>query len=97
MTRKSPAGAMPENYWKAQDVKARLSEVMRRAREAGPQHVTVHGREEAVILSAEDYRKLKGDPRTGADLIAAMQACPWPDDLVFDRVQVYPSVREINL
>jgi prevent-host-death family protein len=96
MTRKTVQSA-PENHWKVQDVKARLSEVMRRAREAGPQHVTVHGREEAVILSAEDYRKLKGDPRTGADLVAAMQSCPWPDDLVFERVRVYPHVREIDL
>jgi prevent-host-death family protein len=81
MTRKSER-SKTDNSWMAQDAKARFSEVMRRAREVGPQHVTVHGREEAVVISAEDYRKLSGDRRSGADLVAAMQACPWPDALV---------------
>ena len=84
-----------ENTWKAQDAKARFSEVMRRAREVGPQHVTVHGREEAVIISAEDYRKAFGDKRTGADLIAALQSFPWPDDMVLPERFPMP-VRDIE-
>ena len=27
----------------------------------GPQHVTVHGRDEVVVISAEEFRRLKGD------------------------------------
>ena len=86
---------MDENHWKVQDAKARLSEVMRRAREVGPQHVSVHGRAESVVISAEEYRRLRGDTRTGADLIAAMQACPWPDELVFPERFPMP-VRDIE-
>jgi len=97
MTRKSASPTATDNTWMAQDAKARFSEVMRRAREIGPQHVTVHGREEAVVLSADDYRKLKGDTRTGADLVAAMQACPWPEDLVFERERHYPAFRDVEL
>ncbi len=42
----------------------------------GPQHVTVHGRDEVVVISVEEFHRLKGD-RTGAVLIAAMQDSPY--------------------
>ena len=44
--------------WKLEDAKARLSEVVRRAGTAGPQLVTVRGREAAVILAPEHYKRL---------------------------------------
>ena len=60
--------------WKLEDAKARFSEVVRLARERGPQRVTVRGREAAVILSAEDYVRLApaAAARTLADLFAAL-------------------------
>jgi antitoxin (DNA-binding transcriptional repressor) of toxin-antitoxin stability system len=36
-------------YWLLQDAKARFSELVRRVRSEGPQHVTVHGRDEVDI------------------------------------------------
>jgi antitoxin Phd len=42
--------------WQVQEAKARLSEVIARARNEGPQTITRHGREQAVVLSVEDYR-----------------------------------------
>ncbi len=51
-------------YWQLQEAKARLSELLRRARREGPQEITVRGRPEAVVLSREDYEKLVG-PRRG--------------------------------
>jgi prevent-host-death family protein len=62
--------------WLLQDAKARFSELVRRARTEGPQHVTVHGRDEVVLVATEDFRRLRGDP-TGAALVAAMQASPY--------------------
>lgn len=62
-------------YWPLQDAKARFSELVRRARSDGPQHVTVHGREGVVVVAAEEFRRLKGD-RSGAELVAAMQQSP---------------------
>jgi len=44
--------------WQVQDAKTRLSEVIERARTEGPQTITRHGREHAVVLSIEDYRAL---------------------------------------
>ncbi len=55
-----------------------FSELVRRVRSDGPQHVTVHGRDEVVIVAAEEFHRLKGD-RTGATLIAALQASPYRD------------------
>jgi prevent-host-death family protein len=81
--------------WLLQDAKARFSELVRRVRSEGPQRVTVHGRDEVVVISAEEFRRLKGDP-TGEALIAAMQASPHRDiDLEPKRTPM--PVREISL
>lgn len=70
-------GLLP-GHWLLQDAKARFSELVRRVRSEGPQHVTVHGRDEVVVVSAEEFRRLKGE-RSGDALIAAMQASPSRD------------------
>ena len=44
--------------WKMETAKARLSEVLRQARLAGPQRIAVRGRDAAVVLSPEDYDRL---------------------------------------
>src|SRR5271170_494011 len=64
--------------WLLQDAKARFSELVRRVHSEGPQHVTVHGREEVVVIAADEFRRLKGE-RSGDALIAAMQASPYRD------------------
>jgi prevent-host-death family protein len=64
--------------WLLQDANARFSELVRRVRSEGPQRVTVHGRDEVVVISAEEICRLKGD-LTGKALIAAMQASPHRD------------------
>jgi prevent-host-death family protein len=48
------------------DAKARFSEVVRRVRSEGPQNVTVHGRDEVVVISAEESRCLKANERRRA-------------------------------
>lgn len=73
--RHAPLSPLP-GHWLLQDAKARFSELVRRVRSEGPQHVTVHGRDEVVVVSAEEFRRLKGE-RSGDALIAAMQASPY--------------------
>ncbi len=82
-------------HWLLQDAKARFSELVRRVHSEGPQHVTVHGRDEVVVVSAEEFRRLKGN-LTGEALIAAMQDSPDRDiDLAPSRE---PSpVRDVHL
>jgi antitoxin Phd len=44
--------------WQVQEAKTRLSEVIEEANHNGPQIITRHGSERAVILSIADYRNL---------------------------------------
>jgi prevent-host-death family protein len=58
--------------WKLEDAKARFSEVVRLARERGPQLVSVRGRDAVVILAAEDYARLA--PAAASKTLAALIA-----------------------
>lgn len=85
-----------KGQWLLQDAKARFSELVRRVRSDGPQYVTVHGRDEVVVISAEEFNRLKGD-RTGKYLIAAMQAAPHRSvDFAPERAPMMP-VRAVRL
>ena len=44
--------------WQLQDAKQRFSELVRKALDEGPQFVTRHGEEVAVLVSAKTYRHL---------------------------------------
>lgn len=66
----------PAGHWVLQDAKARFSELVRRVRSEGPQHVTVHGRDEVVVIAAEEFRRLKGT-HSGQALLDAIQASPY--------------------
>ena len=91
-----PKSSRPPGRWLLQDAKARFSELVRRARSEGPQHVTVHGRDEVVVVAADEFRRLAGE-RTGAALIAAMQASPYREiDIEPSRDERSP-VREVEL
>jgi prevent-host-death family protein len=81
--------------WLLQDAKARFSELVRRVHAEGPQHVTVHGRDEVVVITAEEFRRLKGD-LSGEALIAAMQASPYREIDIEPKRSVMP-VRGVAL
>ena len=88
------AGDRP-NHWPLQTAKARLSELVRRVRTNGPQHVTVHGRDEVVVISVEEFQRLKGD-MTGQALIEALQSSPHRDfDIEPERAAM--PVRDVGL
>jgi prevent-host-death family protein len=81
--------------WRLQDAKARFSEVVRLAREAGPQRVTLRGRDAVVVLSSDDYDRLR-HVGTGADLLHAM-ADPRVRDLDFEHPKTTPPIRDVKL
>jgi prevent-host-death family protein len=92
---KSRTSKPRSGHWVLQDAKARFSELVRKVRTEGPQHVTVHGRDEVVVIAAEEFRRLKGQ-LTGKALIAAMQASPDRDtDLEPGRAAM--PVRDVSL
>ncbi len=78
-----------------QDAKARLSELVRLVRSEGPQHVTVHGRDAVVVISAEEFRRLTGG-MTGQALIDALQASPHRDIDIEPGRAIMP-VRDVEL
>jgi len=66
--------------WQLQDAKNRFSELVQRARQEGPQVVTLRGRRAAVVLSAEAYDALR---RERPSLVDHLLAGPsWDDDFV---------------
>jgi prevent-host-death family protein len=98
IARKIPKTRVPRpqsGYWLLQDAKARFSELVRKVHSEGPQHVTVHGRDEVVVIAAEEFRRLKGSV-TGSALIEAMQASPHRKiDIAPKRVRL--PVRDMSL
>jgi prevent-host-death family protein len=46
--------------WQVQEAKQRFSELLRLAHADGPQVVTRHGEEIAVVLDMQEYRTLRG-------------------------------------
>ena len=66
--------------WQLQEAKNRFSEVVKRARDEGPQTVTVHGQRAAVVVSASDYDALVKPRMPFIDFLLSDE--PWPDDVV---------------
>jgi len=73
--------------WQVQEAKQRFSELLRVARAEGPQFVTRHGREVAVVIDIADYRHLRGDE---ADFKDYLLSGPRFDDLELTRSCDYP-------
>ena len=71
-------------HWQLQDAKNRFSEVVKKARDEGPQTVTVHGQRAAVVVSATDFDALVKPRISFVDFLLSdtPDGAPWPDDLV---------------
>ncbi len=59
--------------WKLEDAKARFSELVRRARDEGPQAVTVRGRRAVVVVDAEAFELLAA-PRPAIPMVAFLES-----------------------
>ena len=90
---KAPPRSPPA--WKLQDAKAHFSQVVRQARELGPQRVTVHGKDAVVILSAEDYARLA--PAAAQPSLHALLSRSPLRDLDFEHGSVRSPVRDVEL
>jgi len=47
------------NVWQVQEARARFSELLEASHAEGPQIVTKHGKETAVVVSIEQWRRLE--------------------------------------
>ena len=66
---KQPAAAA----WRLEEAKARFSEVVRRARTEGPQHVTVRGQDAVVVIAVEELARLLPPVAPQQPLLAFLQ------------------------
>ena len=55
--------------WKLEDAKARFSEVVRLAREKGPQRVTYRGKDAVVVIAVEELKRLLPAERPRQSLV----------------------------
>jgi prevent-host-death family protein len=79
--------------WQLQEAKNKLSKVVEEARKSGPQVITVRGKEAAVVLSIEEYRRIAPKKESLAEFFAnsPLQG----SDLEIERVPDFD--REIDL
>lgn len=80
--------------WQLQEAKNRLSEVIDLAVKKGPQVITRHGKETAVVLSTDDYRRLIVSQGTLADFFLNSPLAGSDLDLERDRS---PLRRDVDL
>ena len=66
--------------WQVQEAKQRFSEVLRAVRDEGPQTITRHGKEIAVVVDIDEYRRLAGPKRDFKDFLLG----PPHDDKIAD-------------
>lgn len=79
--------------WQLQEAKARLSEVIKKAKKEGPQSITVHGQPSVVVLSRAEYERLK-HPR--GSFVEFMRRSPmYGSDLDLEREQTLTRVAEV--
>lgn len=73
--------------WQVQEAKQRFSEVLRAVRTDGPQTITRHGEEVAVVIDMAEYRRLTASRGNLTDLLLGP---PYIEDIaaVLDEVEL---------
>lgn len=92
----------PTPQWPIQEAKQQFSHVLREVERSGPQTITRHGEEVAVIIDIAEYRRLTGPRRDFAKQLMAfpkLDVAPGEVD-VFDEIEAERRAdfpREIDL
>ncbi len=86
---------MAKSTWSVASAKAKLSEVIARASEGGPQTITRNGREVAVVVSAADWQRRTKRKGSLADFLMSSPLARSGVDLEFDRRKDPP--RKVDL
>ena len=66
----------PLRAWQLETAKTRFSELFRRARNEGPQIVTRQGKEQVVVLPAEEFERLTRRARQPRSLVRFFAESP---------------------
>ena len=81
------------NSWQLQEAKSKFSQLVQKAETGAPQLVTKRGKNAVVVLSYQEYRKLK---KPKQDLISFFQESPLTNQaLDFTRQKDLPRANEL--
>ncbi len=72
--------------WQVSEAKRRFGELIDRVQAEGPQIITRHGREKAVIMSLDTYHKM----RSAKDFKTHLLSGPKVDDFEIERLSDLP-------
>ena len=81
--------------WKLEDAKARLSEIVRKARDEGPQRVAIRGRDVVVVIASDQFNTLQAQAARGS--LGGLLVDSPLRDLEFGEEGVESPIREIEL
>ena len=97
MTAKRPSSkkGSRSGRWSLQDAKTHLSQIVREAQRNGPQRVTLHGKDAAVIVAAEEFDRLQR-PVSSRDIVTVLAQSPL-GDVEFERLTIKSRVRDVEL
>ena len=82
------------DHWQIQDAKQRFSEMIRAVTSEGPQVITRHGEDVAVVMDISDYRRLT---RSAVDLAGTLLGGPKLDDSAADVFAEIEADRKADL
>lgn len=95
--------ATAHRSWQVQEAKQRFSEVLRAVEKDGPQTITKHGQDVAVVVDMAEYRRLTGEKKSFVDHLLAFPKMAPPadggpdvwDEIEAERKKDFP--REVDL
>jgi prevent-host-death family protein len=82
------------DHWQIQDAKQRFSEMIRAVTSEGPQVITRHGEDVAVVVDIAEYRRLT---RPSVDLASILLGGPKLDDATVDVLAEIEAERKADL
>ena len=80
-------------HWQVQEAKQRFSEVLRRAKADGPQIVSKHGKDVAVVVDIDEFHRLTAPPMDFKEFLLSI---PKGDDGALDVVRTRDPERDID-
>lgn len=92
--------ATTHRSWQVQEAKQRFSEVLRAVENEGPQTITKHGQDVAVVIDIAEYRRLTGEKKSFVDHLLSMPTLDDAAAAVFDEIEAERKTqfaREIDL
>ncbi|MGI9157159.1 MAG: type II toxin-antitoxin system Phd/YefM family antitoxin [Marmoricola sp.] len=71
--------------WQLQEAKQRFSELIRAVENGGPQIVSRHGKEVAIVVDVEDYRRMRSNNDAAPGFKQFLRSGPSFDGLDLER------------